>query len=137
MKSMEGIYTIPIREIWSEPPQYHVLVQWVLELAELELETRNRWVEQLAAVIMEYNQSTVPGRALDTPFERMFQRKPPKLYADPDDPDETTARIQRFHYAMKQQEEPEGVTENTLNTTFSQGDKVFVSFGSFENWVKA
>ncbi|KAF1762732.1 hypothetical protein GCK72_010994 [Caenorhabditis remanei] len=125
MKSLESVYAIDIREVWNEPPAYSLLERWVLELAEMDLLTRNRWVEQLQFVVMEYNQRPIPER-LETPFERMFRRKAPNLYHNGQQQDMMTAKFRRYHEELRR--EDEGMEEN-LSATFEPGQKVFLRKG--------
>lgn len=125
MKSLESVYAVEIREIWNEPLPYHSLEHWILELSQNDLGTRNRWVEQLQFVVMEYNQKHIPERD-ETPFERMFNRKAPNLYQNGDQLDMAATKCRRFHSELRH--EDEGMDEQ-LSTVFSPGQKVFLRKG--------
>ncbi|EGT47893.1 hypothetical protein CAEBREN_17511 [Caenorhabditis brenneri] len=125
MKSLESVYSVEIREVWNEPPPYVHLERWILELSETELRTRNRWVEQLQFVIMEYNQKHIPERE-ETPFERMFNRKAPNLYHNGNQHDMIAAKCGRYHSELRR--EDEGMDES-LQTVFVPGQKVFLRKG--------
>ncbi|CCD69963.2 C2H2-type domain-containing protein [Caenorhabditis elegans] len=125
IKSLESVYAVEIREVWNEPLPYNCLERWVLELAQNELGTRNRWVEQLQFLVMEYNQKPIPDR-METPFERMFNRKAPNLYHNGDNQEIIHDKYISYHSELRNEEE--GV-ENRLNTSFEPGRKVFLRKG--------
>lgn len=125
MKSLESVYAVEIREIWNEPPPYANLERWVVELAEHDLLTRNRWVEQLQFVVMEYNQKPIPERP-ETPFDRMFSRKPPNLYHNGERQEGDFVKFRAYHYKLRTEEEG---MEERLNATFRPGQKVFLRKG--------
>ncbi|CAI2349056.1 unnamed protein product [Caenorhabditis sp. 36 PRJEB53466] len=127
MKALESVYAVEIREIWSEPPPYASLEHWAIEMAEQELGTRNRWVEQMQFVVMEYNQKSIPERP-ETPFQRMFNRRPPNLYSNGDAnvPDALASKVRRHHLELRRED---GHVTSMLNTCFNPGDKVFLRKG--------
>uniref|UniRef100_A0A1I7UJW3 C2H2-type domain-containing protein n=1 Tax=Caenorhabditis tropicalis TaxID=1561998 RepID=A0A1I7UJW3_9PELO len=125
MKSLESVYAVEIREIWNEPPPYIHLERWVLELAEHELGTRNRWVEQLQFVVMEYNQKHIPVKD-GTPFERMFNRKAPNLYHNGDEQDLIAAKCKKYNTELRR--EAQGMDDN-LSAVFEISQKVFLRKG--------
>uniref|UniRef100_A0A8R1I1B6 C2H2-type domain-containing protein n=2 Tax=Caenorhabditis japonica TaxID=281687 RepID=A0A8R1I1B6_CAEJA len=132
MKSLESVYAVEIREIWSEPPPYSSLEQWTIEMAQQELQCRNRWVEQLQFVVMEYNQKMLPSYD-ETPFQRMFQRRPPNLYGgenyvdlEEEDPESVPGKIRKYHEDLRKESVD---MANALAYRFSYGDKVFLRKG--------
>ncbi|PIC40836.1 hypothetical protein B9Z55_008449 [Caenorhabditis nigoni] len=125
MKSLESVYAIEIREVWNEPIPYIHLERWALDVAEHDMQTRNRWVEQLQFVVMEYNQRSIREQP-ETPFERMFNRKAPNLYHNGQREDHLAQKLRGYHIELRR--EIEGMEED-LGVTFAPGQKVFLRKG--------
>lgn len=125
MKTLESVYSTEIREVWNEPIPYIHLERWVLDLAQHDLHTRNRWVEQLQFVVMEYNQKPLREYS-ETPFEKMFGRKAPNLYHNGEREDLMTAKC--IVYLLELRKEVTGINED-LDVVFEPGQKVFLRKG--------
>ncbi|CAB3402971.1 unnamed protein product [Caenorhabditis bovis] len=123
MKAIENVFNNEIREIWNEPFSYEDFQHWLLDKADEELGSTNRWVEVLQFVVMEHNQKAEPGTR--SSFERMFKRKPPKLY-EIDNGDKNEKSKEDDEKAKENEPNSEDEEPTSIPAQYSAGERVFL-----------